>query len=156
MKRSVYEDGVNVPFLVAGPEIAPGTTAALGHAVDLSATLAALAGTTPSPAASDSVSLHAVFEDASARVRDHVICDVERIETNPSNEIRETCVVLESADGLVKGRFFDDVLRMTSPRTYYELESDPAEAAPLAPRDPRFEDEIRTVRELWRAYVDRP
>ena len=58
VKRSTFEDGVNVPFVVAGPGISVGTVEALGHVVDLPATLAALTGVSPPTSAfADSTSL---------------------------------------------------------------------------------------------------
>ncbi|MBI5364530.1 MAG: sulfatase-like hydrolase/transferase [Planctomycetes bacterium] len=69
-KRSLYEQGIRVPFAAAGPGVvSPGRTSdALVHAVDLWRTLASAAGvavTTPG-AGRDSVSFLPVLENAAA------------------------------------------------------------------------------------------
>jgi arylsulfatase B len=43
-KLTVYEGGINVPLIVAGPGISPGESAALVHAVDVFGTVAEVAG----------------------------------------------------------------------------------------------------------------
>lgn len=156
VKTTTYEDGVNVPFLVAGPGIPIGSTDALGHVVDFPATLVALAGgPVPIPAMPDSVSLVPILRDPAQRVRDHVICDVEIEASIVPNTTRDTCVVLDSADGLLKGRFYEDRLRMSLTKTYFALGVDPAENAPLSAQDPVFADEIESVLQLWTDYRQR-
>ena len=63
-KGTVYEGGVNVPLIVAGPGICAGESAALVGAVDIPATIADLTGSalrTP-----DSISFAALLYDAAA------------------------------------------------------------------------------------------
>jgi arylsulfatase A-like enzyme len=43
-KHTIYEGGTNVPFVVSGPGVARGESAALVHVVDVLPTVAALAG----------------------------------------------------------------------------------------------------------------
>ena len=96
-----------------------------------------------------------IFADSSARVRDHLICDVELVNPQVLNENRDISVVIDSPGGILKGRFFTSSLRGTTTKTYWDLGADPKEASPLSTDDPIFADDITRARELWRAYVDR-
>ncbi len=60
-KRTIFEGGINVPFIVAGPGIVPGEAAGLVNTTDLYATVAEIAGV--SSAAEDSISLLPYFSD---------------------------------------------------------------------------------------------
>jgi arylsulfatase A-like enzyme len=62
-KGSVFEQGINVPMIVAGPGVPAGThTSALAHVVDLGPTLAEWVGLLP-PTNVDGVSLSSVLEE---------------------------------------------------------------------------------------------
>ena len=70
-KRTLYEAGVNVPFLVAGPSVVQGAvTEALVNTTDVFATFAELSGS--SATAEDSVSFAPVLADPSLSPRDCV------------------------------------------------------------------------------------
>ena len=66
-KGSMYEGGINVPFIVQGPGVAVGETAALASSVDLFATFAELSGS--SAATQDSISLVPILTDPTGAVR---------------------------------------------------------------------------------------
>lgn len=164
MKATTYADGVNVPLVVRGPGVSRGRPRALGHVVDLLATLAELGGARV-PAGLDSVSLAPVLADPGARVRDHLVCDYitpDRGEASRTRQIleqqglpfersRRVCVVLEPDPGsgsLVKGRW-------VSP-----LDSDALEEEfTWLPRDARTAPLEETTRErlrgLYRDYLAR-
>jgi len=81
-KGSMYQGGINVPFIVAGPGIDAGrVTRALANSVDLFATVLELAGTSidasvPPGVKLDSVSLAPIFRgDESTTVRDFAYAD---------------------------------------------------------------------------------
>lgn len=150
VKTTTFEDGVNVPMIVAGPGVAVGTTEALGHVVDLPATLADLVGARLGYGMGDSVSLRPVLQDPSARVRRFLICENDELEGLAAR--RDTCVVLESKSGLVKGRVFEDGLRQTRIEDFYDLVSDPGERRPLLETDPDFADEIADARWILAKY----
>ena len=71
-KHTNYEQAARIPLLVATPGGKGGTTEALVETVDLSPTLAELAGL-PAQAGLDGKSFAAVFADPAAAHRDHVI-----------------------------------------------------------------------------------
>ena len=80
-KGSVYEGGVNVPFMVNGPGVDKGTVSkSLANSVDLYATILDLAGTSENPALDsvflDSVSLSPVLKDHTKTVREFAYADV--------------------------------------------------------------------------------
>lgn len=80
-KGSVYQGGVNVPFVVTGPGVESGTvTQALANSVDLYATILELAGTAGDvkldAVQRDAVSLAPVFADHSVQVRHFAYADV--------------------------------------------------------------------------------
>jgi arylsulfatase B len=69
-KGSVLEGGINVPLIVAGPGVPPGSvTQALANCVDLHATVLQMLGAPPS-SAQDCVSLMPVLLDPNATVRE--------------------------------------------------------------------------------------
>ncbi len=79
-KGTVYQGGVNVPFIVAGPGVEQGkVTQALANSVDIFATILDLAGTGANERLDevtlDSVSLAPVFADHSVKVRDYAYVD---------------------------------------------------------------------------------
>ncbi|MGI9272995.1 MAG: sulfatase-like hydrolase/transferase [Woeseiaceae bacterium] len=79
-KGTVYQGGVNVPFVVAGPGIDGGeVTQALANSVDLYATILDLAGTAANEKLAgikqDSISLTPVLRQSSTKVRDYAYVD---------------------------------------------------------------------------------
>jgi arylsulfatase A-like enzyme len=155
VKRTTLEDGVNVPFVVAGPGVPVGETDALGHVVDFMATLGELAGA-DLPVGLDSVSLVPVLEDPAARVRDHVICDHRKLHKLSQTEVRDTGVVLavENPPMLLKGRFYTDGFRGFDRRHYYDLTVDPEETLRLGRNDPFYRehlDRIEAIKEAFQA-----
>jgi arylsulfatase A-like enzyme len=79
-KGTVYQGGVNVPFMVNGPNVDGGTVSkSLANSVDLYATILDLSGASKNPALEnvfiDSVSLAPTFEDHSADVREYAYAD---------------------------------------------------------------------------------
>lgn len=79
-KGTVYQGGINVPFVIAGPDIESGqVTQALANSVDLYATILELAGTAADEKLTgikqDSVSLAPVLRNPSATVRDYAYAD---------------------------------------------------------------------------------
>ena len=75
-KGSLTQGGVNVPFFVSGPDIAPGISQSLSNSVDIYATFADLSGAEiPQNAAQDSVSLVPALT-ANQDVRDFAYADV--------------------------------------------------------------------------------
>jgi arylsulfatase A-like enzyme len=79
-KKWLNEPGINVPLIVAGLGVTPGTvTDSLAHLVDLGATVVDLAG---GSSLGEGVSLAPIFADSSHEVRSHVF--VERFIPNAS------------------------------------------------------------------------
>ena len=157
VKASAFQDGVNVPFIVTGPDVPFGETSSLGHAVDLMATLAELASTEiPTGTKTDSVSLVPVLRDPTARVRASVICDREDVGST-GLPVRETAVILESNSppGLVKGRWLKDPIGMIDSQVFYDLTVDPLETTPLSQTDPLYKNTIARLRKIQRNYVNR-
>jgi arylsulfatase A-like enzyme len=79
-KGTVYQGGVNVPFMVNGPDVDGGTVSkSLANSVDFYATILELAGALDNPALDDvfldSVSLAPIFVDHSANVREFAYAD---------------------------------------------------------------------------------
>jgi arylsulfatase B len=79
-KGTVYQGGVNVPFVVVGPGVKSGdVTQSLANSVDLYATILDLAGTAPDSkldgVKQDTVSLAPVFADSAVQARDFAYAD---------------------------------------------------------------------------------
>jgi len=80
-KGTVYQGGVNVPLMIAGPGVSGGTASkSLANSVDLFATILDLAGTGHDPKLGeitrDAVSLAPVLSDPAISVRDFAYADV--------------------------------------------------------------------------------
>jgi len=155
-KGSVFEDGVHVPLIVVGPGIAPGQTEALGHVVDLMATVAELgASGDPEPPLTDSRSLAPVFFQPETRVRDHVICDkgsaLARIMRGKRSQ-RKVAVVYQSK---AKGPLLKGIWSLTSgnkqtSESFYDLQADPGEETEL---DGKFEAHVEDMAETLKIYA---
>jgi arylsulfatase A-like enzyme len=81
VKGKVHQGGINVPFIVAGPNVPEGaTTSALANSVDLYSTVLDLAGTAADSRLAnitlDGVSLASVFENPESSVRNFAYADV--------------------------------------------------------------------------------
>lgn len=73
-KREIFEHDINVPLIVMGPRIVPGTVAhGMAQNIDLPLTWAALAGVTPPPGTPpiDGKSLFSVLFDGAQGVRNY-------------------------------------------------------------------------------------
>lgn len=153
VKWTVYEDGVNVPLLVAGPGVRVGSTPALGHVVDLAATLCALAGTPKPIAMADSVSLAPVLFDAAASPRRSLVADLEPT-NNPAHVRRQTAVLLDTGSDLFKGIYVreEDDSQVRS-REFYDLSVDPGEEQPVGVSDPLFRSRIDACNELYQEFL---
>ena len=155
VKTTTFEDGVNVPFVVAGAGVVPGERAGLVHAVDLPATVAELVGVVPpADAFRDSVSFVPTLADPTARPRAQLICDY--VEEGASGlPIRDTCVVVDTGNGLIKGRWYLDQAKATNENSFFDLELDPAETTPLDETDPAYRAFVRRARNVRNAFVAR-
>jgi arylsulfatase A-like enzyme len=125
LKGTVYEDGIRVPLIVAGPGVGAGVeTGALVHLVDVLPTLLELLGPgVPADARIDGVSFHEVLSDPSARPRDHVYSGIAR---NPNSGKGEEAVVTARWK-----------LRVVAGKreTFHSLSADPREERPLVARE---------------------
>lgn len=86
-KGTVYQGGVNVPFIVSGPKVRSGvSTKALANSSDLYATILDLAGTKDDPiltaTTQDSVSLTPVLSNPELAVRSFAFADVFGMQRN--------------------------------------------------------------------------
>lgn len=140
LKGSVFEGGIRVPFLVAGPGIAPGTSDALVDLVDVLPTVCSLLRL-PAPAELDGRSLVPLFRDPAARVHEHVFA-ADRV-TRDLREERHRAVVGE--------RF--KLRRVDQLEEFYDLALDPKENAPLsaAALDPRVVAALRAEMSVYLA-----
>ena len=105
-KDSVYQGGVNVPFIVAGPGIEPGRVSeALLNTVDLYATFLELAGidaedTVPGDRQFDSISFAPLLHDTHATpARDFAFADIFSPWREPSRAIRNATHKLVDIEG---------------------------------------------------------
>ena len=140
-KGELYEGGIRVPLVVAGPGVAkPGTTCAVPVAtVDLYPTLLELAGLVPPPGQPlDGTSLVPLFAGGGTLARErlfwHFPCYVGR--ATPSSAVREGRYKLVE--------FFEDGGRTE----LYDLEADPGEERDISTREPaRAAALARTLRD---------
>jgi arylsulfatase A-like enzyme len=127
-KSTVYQGGVNVPFMVRGPGVTPGTTDALVSTVDMLATLLDLAGEPPAASAVDSVSFVPVLYGG-AGSREHVYA--ERFEPNGLPGTADYWnQAVRNVDGYKLIRRWVDGWLVSE--ELYHLPSDPDEDTPLA------------------------
>ncbi len=122
-KGSVYEGGVNVPFIIKGPGIATGETAAIVSCVDLFPTVAQLAGA-PVATTIDGTSLLPIFTDPAATVRTAVYTE----SFNPNNGEEP-----EDYDQAIRNDRFKLIRRLDTPDEFYDLSNDPFEQNNLLP-----------------------
>lgn len=136
-KGSLLERGINVPLFIAGPGIAPGTTAALVNLTDLFATVADLQGVTSQ--AEDSISLVPYLLDPQRpSLRDYNY--TERFQ--PNGQAFKT-----RWDRAVRDRRYKLVRTFNGVR-FFDLVDDPEEEHPLTPAGPDF-DRLSLVMANW-------
>lgn len=122
-KGSVYEGGVNVPFIVRGPGVVRGESQGLVSVVDLFATFTELGGAT-APTGVDSVSLVPYFRNPDAAVRELVYS--ETFEPNgPGPYTRH--------DRTVRNARYKLIRRLGAADEFYDLALDPFETTNLLP-----------------------
>lgn len=125
-KDTLYEGGVNVPFIVQGPGVATGECAALVSATDLHKTIAELAGRVSS--AEDSVSLVPYFANpAHASIRASVYAETFQPIGGPpfTSHVRA-----------VRNERFKLIRETGAADELYDLQVDPFEASDLYPPTP--------------------
>ena len=138
VKGTVYQGGVNVPFVVTGPGIEAGKiTQALANSVDLYSTILELAGTGANEKLDgvklDSVSLAPVLADSSVQVRDFAYADAFGPQT--------TGIVNRKA---IRDDQFKIVMDLQNNTTeLYDLSVDPYETEDLLQETLEEETEIR-------------
>jgi len=137
-KGSVYQGGVNVPFVVTGPGIEAGKiTQALANSVDLYATILELAGTGEDEDLDavklDSISLAPVLEDHSVQVRNFAYADAFGPQQNE--------IVNHKA---IRDDQFKVIMDLQNNTTeLYDLSVDPYETADLLQETLEEETEVR-------------
>jgi arylsulfatase A-like enzyme len=150
LKGTVYEGGIHVPLIVAGPGIAAGATcSALVNSTDLYATIAEIAGV-PHPTATDSVSLVPYFTDPAQRsLRDFAYAEIFQ----PNGYGPYT-----SRKRATRGERFKLIWNYTlsdvpSSKELYDLQSDPAETANLLLSPPLSTEAAAALAELTAVLV---
>jgi arylsulfatase A-like enzyme len=123
VKHSVYEDGVRVPMIFAGPGLSPGESDALVHIADIGPTLAEALGL-EQPWLGGVSFLEVVQDPSHTGYREYVY--VDRAEMGPTNP-RERAVITERYK----------LREWGAAQSLYDLEVDPAETVDLA-GDPAY------------------
>lgn len=126
-KITLYEGGVRVPLIIAGPGIEPGVTEALASVTDLFPTLLELTGTPlPDDRVIDGVSLVPVLQEPSEKVREWVYLeaflpnlDMEGPRLHQSTLIKDDYKVLRDEHGA------EELFRLQSDRLLGELVTEP-------------------------------
>jgi arylsulfatase A-like enzyme len=121
-KGTLYEGGVNVPLIIAGPGIVHGECPELVSSTDLFATIADLGGTTSS--AEDSVSLVPYLRGDRTPRRDTVY--VERFWPNHADNY-------ETHARAIRTRRYKLIESTDGPDEFYDLVDDPYEQVDLRP-----------------------
>jgi len=124
-KGTSWQGGVNVPLIVAGPGVVPGTDDHLCHAVDLPVTLLELCGVAPSRGFEDGVGFAAALAGSTMVPRAPVVVGYDNSDRplGDGREQRWNWAVIE-ASGL-KLVFDDGTLEL------FDLSTDPREGRPL-------------------------
>lgn len=119
-KSTLYEGGIHVPMIIAGPGVSTGRTAGLANVTDLWRTFAALAGSDAQ--ADDAVSLRPVFAEPTAEVRAYLRSDLFDADAGNGRTVRDaTHKLIAFEDGA---------------EALYNLSVDAWETAPLDLNDP--------------------
>lgn len=132
-KGTMFEGGLNVPLIVAGPAVgSPGREdASLVHAVDVFATVAQLCGVEPQVALTkiDSVSfLPHILAPNQAPVRSSVYAELfaDGMSGVPDPLLVDSVAIRDARFKLIR-----DALATPAVETFYDLSADPFELAPL-------------------------
>ena len=135
VKKTTFEDGVNVPLLVSGPGVfRGGTSSALVHTVDFVATLAEFARQrVPPQLRLDSRSFRRVLESPAEAVlrRPFVYCENSTPGLPHDRAVITRRFKLRNVDGVEE---------------LYDLEEDPRERRPLDLTDPAHDRLLRRMR----------
>lgn len=143
-KHTVFEPGVRVPMIVAGPDVVPGSESqALVSCVDLMATVCELVGV-PS-LGEDSVSFRPSLLDPTFSARRMLFTEI--FGEFPLF-IGGNAMKFESA--AIGQRY--KLRRINGVETLYDLALDPREAAPISVNDPAFASQVAELR----AVLDDP
>ena len=138
VKGTVYQGGVNVPFVVTGPGIEAGKiTQALANSVDLYTTILELAGTSANEKLEsvklDSISLAPVLEDHSVQVRNFAYVDAFGPQQNEITNLKA-----------IRDDQFKVVMDLQNNTTeLYDLQVDPYETEDLLQEALEEETEVR-------------
>lgn len=138
VKSSLYQGGVNVPFIVTGPNIDPGTaTPALANSVDVFATVLDLAGTREDEKLRnivvDGVSLAPVLQASQASVRDFAYADVFGSLRTGATDLR---TIRDDRFKIIRNR-------LTGSDEFYDLANDPYESTDLKAQGLNDEEQRR-------------
>jgi arylsulfatase A-like enzyme len=137
LKGTLYQGGIHVPFIIAGPGIPKGTVSdSLVSTVDILATLAELIGATHTPI--DGVSLLPILSDPDIEVRDHLFSH------NIEGSQRQRAVTEQQYK----------LIRFGAQEFFYDLSVDPDEENALDPStiDPAI---VQFLRDQVQIYIDR-
>ena len=121
-KGSLYQGGVNVPLMIAGPGVKPGVSKALVNSTDLYATIMEMAGidvahTVPQHVPTDSVSVMPYLENPDAEsIRDFAYADV----------FAGNHAGVEAGDYAIRGEQYK-LYRRRGNFEFYDLAADPFE-----------------------------
>lgn len=116
-KQNVYEDGMKVPLILAGPEISPGKSDALVYLHDIFSSVCELVGA-PQPEGLDGLNLGPVVRGERAGVRDALFLAFE----NSQRAIRDERWKLIRYPQINKSQLFD---LATDPHETRDLADDP-------------------------------
>lgn len=147
VKGTVYQGGVNVPFIAAGSGVVPGVSTSLVQAADLFETVATLTGSVHEVAEIDSIDISPILADPLAEVRDTVF--TETFEPNFS--------VFPDHDSFqmaTRNSRYKLLLTTSGSAAFFDLDTDPLESSnllpgPLEPGEQLAFDELKAyVQEL--------
>ncbi len=141
-KSDVYENGgLHIPFLIAGPGLAPRESRAFVHTIDVFPTLCRLAGFAP-PACVDGLSLAPILRGEREHVRDVAFTHFR----HEQFALRDQRWKLIRYPQHGRIEFFD---LQADPRELRDLSGDPAHAARIADFTARIEREKAAVGYVW-------
>jgi len=148
--RRIYQAGLRIPLLVAGPDIEPGRTAAPVRAVDIGPTLLGLAGLAPAPGMLGLDLLSGALLEARPRVVETYGGAVPRL---PGAK-----AIMAEKPPQRQGVLLDGwklILDEHGRPELFRLGADPMEAANLAGQEPDRVDALRAMIERWSSETRR-